>query len=193
MDSTQDLSLDTKKSHQGFGSYDPNLISFQASNVNKLGSYDLFNIEKHMFDHLKVDTKIEVQDAGLDLANDFINEFIVEKRKIDDLWELQKTNINNQWQLINGKIPKMLSKFYDKIYNEKYKLETTNNNLFSELNLFKVKVHEYDIRINNQNKLINELFDKISKLETKNKSLSAELDLISNEFDVVKNPERNTE
>lgn len=74
--------------------------------------------------------------------------------------------MNEQWILINNKIPKMLSKFYDKIENDKNKLIDQNINLSTEVQLYKLQITEYKTQIDNQNKIIAGLFEKINLLET---------------------------
>ena len=80
--------------------------------------------------------------------------------------KLKKTIMNEQWTLINNKIPKMLSKFCDKITDDKNKLITENVNLATELQLRKIQITEYKTQIDNQNKIIAGLFEKNSLLET---------------------------
>jgi hypothetical protein len=122
-----------------------------------------------LFGNLKIkfdDNEAAITDYGLVLSDEFIKEFRNEKEQINNSWETQKTIMNDQWTLINNKIPKMLSKFCDKIVDDKNKLITENVNLATELQLRKIQITEYKTQIDNQNKIIAGLFEKISLLET---------------------------
>ena len=122
-----------------------------------------------LFGNLKIksnDDGIDISEYGLKLSDEFVKEFRDEKERINNSWETQKTIMNEQWILINNKIPKMLSKFYDKIENDKNKLIDQNINLSTEVQLYKLQITEYKTQIDNQNKIIAGLFEKINLLET---------------------------